>query len=126
MFSFRKKYLALALAACFPGTAMAQCDDNASTAELTQCLGQELQRADAKLNAVYRKSLASMGDDAGAKANLLKSERAWVAYKEAQCFGVVGDMWAGGTGQSGAIAACQTGLTNLRIKELAEATRDGG
>ena len=113
----------VAAAALAPLPADAGCDEAPNNQEMTVCLGKELQAADARLNAAYKKAIASLADDAAAKANLVKSERAWVAYKEAQCVGVVGERWAGGTGQGGAIAACLTGLTKSRILELEEASR---
>ena len=127
MFSFRANLLAVAL--CLAGglpASAANCDNSPNSAAQADCLGKELRKADAELNVVYQKAMASLLEDAGAKANLLKSERAWLAYKDSQCNGVVGDMWTGGSQGPISIAICDIGLIKLRIRELVEATREGG
>ncbi|HRD28943.1 MAG TPA: lysozyme inhibitor LprI family protein [Caulobacter sp.] len=57
--------------------------DGASTAGTVQCIGAELEVQDAALNAAWRALVADMTPDQ--KAGLQKAQRAWIAFRDADC-----------------------------------------
>lgn len=57
--------------------------DGQSTAGMVQCAGAELEVQDRALNAAYRDLVSDM--NARQKANLLKAQRAWIAFRDADC-----------------------------------------
>lgn len=78
-------FLAL-IALSLPGPVAAQtgsCNYALDQATLNRCADQEYKDADARLNQTYRALTRQLGADS--KARLLKSQRAWIAYKEATC-----------------------------------------
>lgn len=54
-----------------------------STMGTVQCIGAELKGQDAALNAAYRALVADMTSDQ--KAGLQKAQRAWIAFRDADC-----------------------------------------
>lgn len=54
-----------------------------STAGMVQCIGVELAVQDKALNAAYRDLTSGM--NARQKANLVKAQRAWIAFRDADC-----------------------------------------
>ena len=124
------RYLIVAVIV-FGGTARADeklnCDDstNMNQSQMNMCWYQEFAKADAALNEiwpevkVFAKSLdqdASEGDQTGADA-LLKSQRAWLVYREQQC-ALESFTSRGGSMQPMLNTGCKTALTNARVSEL--------
>ncbi len=106
-----------ALLSSFAAIATAQADDcqNASSqAALNECYGKAYKKSDAELNKVF-KTLQRRADDADLKKKLVQSQRAWIAFRDAEC-----DMQtAGGGSISGmAYSICLSGLTQQRINDL--------
>lgn len=104
------------------------CSDPSTTVEMNFCSDKDFQEADTTLNEVYQKVLAQI-----AKADLEKpydrvswekamreGQRAWVAFRDADCKGAVPMEWSGGSGTSAAVTGCMTEKTNARVKELRE------
>ena len=54
-----------------------------STAGMIGCIGQELEIQDKALNAAYAKAMADLNDRQ--KARLRAAQRAWVAFRDADC-----------------------------------------
>ena len=85
-------------------------------------------KADAELNAVYAKVRARIAkteagppyDAKSFEEALRKSQRAWVAYRDADCKDLVPMSWTGGSGTSGEVLGCMTSKTKARTKDLAE------
>lgn len=112
------------------GAAAAQqavdCAKATATSELNQCAEREFSRADAALNAVYVKVLAKIAvsdqpkpyDAKSWDAALRTSQRAWIAYRDADCKGLVPMNWGGGTGATGDVLGCMTEKTEARTKDL--------
>ncbi|GHE58871.1 hypothetical protein GCM10019059_17980 [Camelimonas fluminis] len=95
--------------------------------ELQACLARALPGADAALNDAWRKALASVGNNASLNAadraawrdNLLASQRAWLAFRDANCkFGLIAAEWSNGGGATPAQQACVLSLTLQRANEL--------
>ena len=62
-----------------------------TTSGMLQCGGEELDRQDARLNDAYKKLLSKLSPDR--KKALLKAQRAWIKFREANC-----DYWYGPQG----------------------------
>lgn len=102
------------------------CDNAVSTYEMNICAEREFDAADAVLNAIYKKALAAipeMASDApydakGWEAALRASQRAWIAFRDAECEGHTPMFWTGGTGATADIIGCKTSMTEARTKGL--------
>lgn len=126
--------LILALAA--PGAARADpepkidCQNATSTVEMNFCADKEFAIADEALNAAYRKALKrvpAVAVDEMTRFNatswekaLRNSQRAWVAFRDAECRDHVPMFWTGGTGTTVAVLGCMIEKTRARTKELQE------
>jgi uncharacterized protein YecT (DUF1311 family) len=60
-----------------------QKEGNTSNAVLNECYGREAAVWDVRLNAAYRAALVKMDKDAA--DNLRKTQRAWIAWRDATC-----------------------------------------
>ncbi len=119
-----------AIAASVPLAAPAQnkldCSTALATPDLNACAEIELEQADALMNAIYKKLLAKIAASTGDKpydaksweAALRASQRAWVAFRDADCKGLVPLAWGGGTGATGEMLGCMTEKTIRRTDEL--------
>jgi uncharacterized protein YecT (DUF1311 family) len=99
------------------------CAKAQSTYEMNFCAENEFKKADAALNAAYKTALtdvAASGDDnrKSWEEALRTSQRAWVAFRDADCRGLVPMEWQGGTGATAAELECMTQLTIARTKDL--------
>ncbi len=65
-------------------TACIRAEGNQSTAVMVDCYGREGNAWDARLNAAYKKALAS-GDGADVAEGFRKTQRAWIAFRDAAC-----------------------------------------
>jgi uncharacterized protein YecT (DUF1311 family) len=96
-----------------------------STVEYAQCASAALDRADAELNAVYQQTLQRIRrsnepfvDKAQWETALRAAQRAWIAWRDADCTGLLPFEWGGGTGTNAAITICQYSRTVDRTAEL--------
>lgn len=104
------------------------CANASTTADLNACADEELSKADAALNEAYKRALAAIPALASDKPYdaksweeaLRASQRAWVAYRDAECKGHVAMFWSGGSGASADILGCMSELTRARTKSLVE------
>ena len=104
------------------------CSDANSTYEQNACADKELAKADAALNAVYQKVLARIAESDQEKPYDPKSweealradQRAWVAFRDADCKGLVPMFWSGGTATTAQVLGCMTAKTEARTKDLEE------
>jgi uncharacterized protein YecT (DUF1311 family) len=122
------KWLPLLLVLVFPGaSALADdapnCKDPQNQSDMTLCAGLAYTKADKALNAMWPKIKADAEDsdkDTGKHEYadaLLASQKAWLAYRDAQC------TWLGFSAHGGSLEPmlvnqCLADATNLRIKEL--------
>jgi uncharacterized protein YecT (DUF1311 family) len=108
------------------------CAKAITTPELNLCAERTLQAADAKLNAAYKKALAEIRKSESAKPYdraswekaLRASQTAWIAFRDADCSGLVPMSWTGGTGTTAAVLGCKTDKTEARTKELVAIMED--
>jgi uncharacterized protein YecT (DUF1311 family) len=110
--------------------AHARCDAPQTTYEMKICAEQDWRRADAELNKVYGEALADaratygrMRKEPGyanmpdTEAILDKSQRAWVAFRDATC-DYHYQIYYGGSLAGVEYLACKGDLTKARLKEL--------
>jgi len=114
--------LAMGLAVALGGPAKAaepalNCANPMAQQEMNICAAQEYEAADAALNAVYRRLIATL--DAPGKAALVAAERAWIAYRDKQCTAENIDS-EGGSMHPMVYNGCLTRVTKARIRELRE------
>ncbi|MBB3654961.1 uncharacterized protein YecT (DUF1311 family) [Rhizobium sp. BK650] len=103
------------------------CENAQTQADMTSCAQARYDKADKSLNAQYKLTRTAMvaidkdldGDMKGAEQALLKAQRAWIAYRDAQCDNY-GFQARGGTMERMLVAGCLADLTDLRTKELKE------
>jgi len=99
------------------------CDTDAPQQVLNQCLAEAFTGADAELNRVWKPAYAEMQrvdrdtGETGYAAALLASQRAWIAYRDAQC---VAESWQmrGGSGEAMLLSGCKLRLTRERVEFL--------
>jgi uncharacterized protein YecT (DUF1311 family) len=112
--------LALTLAAvAFAAPALAgdiDCKHAMSQSEMNICADQDYRAADAKLNAAYARLIAAQ-DDAGFKAKLKTTQRAWISFRDSECTYETADN-EGGSIHPLVYAGCLTRLTKERTKTL--------
>jgi uncharacterized protein YecT (DUF1311 family) len=120
--------LVLAYLLIGPGAALAQdvdCANAPTQVDLTDCAGQDWDRADAELNAVYAKAVAAVkeidsnleADLKGAEDALRTAQRAWIAYRDAACE-TDGFLMRGGTAEPMLVYGCLARLTEERTAHL--------
>ena len=119
-----KRGLLLAcLAAFLPSAVHAQRADTApncrrpdTQAEMNECSAREYRAADRALNAEYARLVASI-HDAGRLQRLRAAQRAWIAFRDAQC-AFESSAMEGGTAAQLLFSGCAAQLTRERAKEL--------
>ncbi len=117
----------LVLAFVLPVSAWAQdavdCKDPQDTMTMKLCAGRDFQKADQELNSAWAKYKTDAEDSDKATDKheyvdaLLDSQRAWLAYRDAEC------TWQGFEAHGGSleneiVATCMAKLTRDRIKQL--------
>ncbi len=98
-----------------PSAPAKNCDSEKSTNDTFQCLLAEGTRADAALKAAYTKAKAS-SDPVGA-TKLKASEKAWLAFRTAQCT-LQADEMRGGSEEKVINAGCYASMTEKRTADL--------
>lgn len=102
------------------------CSKAVVTPELAFCAEIGLKRADGELNVVWRQALGVIEQtsemDAATRAKwtaaLRDSQRAWIAFRDADCGEPIGYEWFGGTGMSLATTTCLEEKTKARTADL--------
>ena len=108
------------------------CDNAQTQAAMNVCAAGEYRAADAEMTRAWRVAYQAMkrrdaadtsrGGGAGYAAALLTAQRAWLAYRDAECV-VEGLQYARGSIQGIVVARCRAGLTKARtgqFRSLAE------
>ena len=124
----------LAASVLFSQTALAEtpnpidCSEASTTVEMNYCAEIAYEKADEKLNAIYQEVLAGIktsdGDppyDAESwERELRGAQRSWIAFRDAECKGLIPMEWSGGTGTTVAVLGCMTELTEARTKAFGD------
>jgi uncharacterized protein YecT (DUF1311 family) len=117
---------------CLALPAVAQdvdCRNTSVQMELNLCAEQDWQAADARLNRVYKATMAAMKamdqslppDLQGAAATLRDAQRAWIAFRDKNC-NLAGYPMRGGSAEPLLIYGCLRQMTEDRTAELQELT----
>lgn len=108
----------LAVLAVLPGAAFGQtCDNSENQMELNQCFADILKTSDVRLNAAYREIEKRLADDSFYLERLKSSQRAWIAFRDAECR-FINARADGGSIFSMLQSQCHTTLTDKRATEL--------
>ncbi|TCL74492.1 lysozyme inhibitor LprI family protein [Rhizobium sp. BK251] len=112
------------------GSALAQesannCGDQNAQADMNICAQKDYEAADKELNEQYRQTKARMVEWdkdlsenlKGAEKALLAAQRAWIAYRDAEC-AAEGFQARGGSLEPFLVSSCLATLTRARTKEL--------
>jgi uncharacterized protein YecT (DUF1311 family) len=110
-----KKLCASTLLFLFGIPALANCLDLKTQADMNACAAAEFTKADAKLNAAYKKLVPLL--DAKQKAEVKAIQLAWIKFKEANCK-FESSSAEGGSMQPLLRSTCLTNLTESRTKDL--------
>ena len=100
-----------------------KCAENAaSTYDMNTCASKSYKAADAELNRVYQGITAeikktSTDDSKETLSRLVKSERAWVLYRDTEC-SLQGVEMLGGSGEGPVVGNCLVDQTVKRVKDL--------
>lgn len=108
--------LALAAAAAPAEAQMAACAAAQTQSAMNACAAQQYQKTDAALNQLYGQLKAKVTDPKQ-QSLLVAAERAWVAYRDAEC-GFETSGVAGGSIEPMVQAMCLDNLTTVRNAEL--------
>ncbi|WP_292343918.1 lysozyme inhibitor LprI family protein [Mesorhizobium sp.] len=104
----------LVLLATVPAAWGQECDrSDDSQSMMTICANTDYEAADAKLNAAYKDLVG--GNDEKANKLLQTAQRAWIAFRDAECAYSTADS-AGGSIHPMEVSQCLTELTNERTR----------
>jgi uncharacterized protein YecT (DUF1311 family) len=93
------------------------CDNAADQATLNACADKALKASDAELNTVYKQITHRLADDPDTTKQLVAAQRAWIAFRDAQCtFASSGT--SGGSAYPMVHAMCLDDLTRGRVDQL--------
>ena len=101
------------------------CTSPQTQADMTICAGKDYEKADKQLNAEYQKlrkllterDKAANADGKGATDALVTAQRAWVAFRDANC-ALSGFQARGGSMEPMLISSCLAEMSGKRAEEL--------
>lgn len=93
------------------------CANATTQAAMNQCSAQNFKKADDALNTSYRAVQKRLAGQDGAKKQLVTAQRAWIAFRDAEC-SFVGSGTAGGSISGMMVSDCKTRLTKGRTTQL--------
>ena len=91
------------------------CAHASTQGAMNQCAAQENKAADDELNSLYKQITARLKDDPQAKQLLVKAQRAWISFRDAECnFSASGV--EGGSVYPLVHSNCTTAVTKARVE----------
>lgn len=107
----------VALLAAATAQAADDCANAQDQSTMDICAGEAYKKSDRQLNDLYKKIEARLKDDAATTKLLVTAQRAWVAFRDAECaFSSSGV--SGGSVYPMIHSMCLDGLTQARAKDL--------
>ena len=103
------------LFAALPAAAQ-DCPDE-SQAGLNQCADEAYKKADTALNATYKEVMARLKDSEDTAKSLVAAQRAWIAYRDAECDFIASGV-EGGSALPMIVLQCREQETTRRTDEL--------
>lgn len=108
------------------------CENPRNTIEMNACAKQKYEEVDKQLNNTYKKLLSAIRaendpkfDGESPKSLLIKSQRKWVEFRDADCKAKY-QIYIGGTIRDVIYFTCLRERTEQRIKELTDTEWQGG
>ena len=98
-------------------SAAVQADDcaNASTqGAMNECAAKQYKQADSQLNALYKQINSRLQDNPDSKKRLVSAQRAWVAFRDAECSFAASGV-EGGSVYPMIYSGCLAELTEKRV-----------
>ncbi|PRH89633.1 hypothetical protein C5L14_03475 [Labrys okinawensis] len=93
------------------------CANAATQADMNECADKAFKKSDADLNAVYQQIEQRLKDNADTKKRLVAAQRAWVAFRDAECtFSASGA--SGGSIYPMVYSMCLDRVTQARVRSL--------
>lgn len=114
--AFRFALTLAASVAIAPAARALDCTADTEVA-MTRCAARDFARADAALNAAYERIVARLGSDPDTAGRLVAAQKAWIAFRDAECAFATGDH-AGGSAAPMADAQCRARLTRARVRDF--------
>jgi uncharacterized protein YecT (DUF1311 family) len=93
------------------------CDEAEDQASLNACASEAYRAADAKLNATYRQVTSRLADLPDFHAALTRAQRAWIAYRDAECAFMTSAV-AEASAYPMVADNCLEGITDARTEDL--------
>jgi uncharacterized protein YecT (DUF1311 family) len=93
------------------------CDSAQGQADLNECYGKAFKTSDAELNKLYKEITARLKDDADKTRLLVATQRAWVAFRDAEC-DFQASAVSGGSAAPMIRSMCLDGQTTRRIEDF--------
>ncbi|KOF52637.1 MULTISPECIES: lysozyme inhibitor LprI family protein [unclassified Achromobacter] len=93
------------------------CADPATQTDMNLCADQAYRKSDAELNAAYKSLVARLHKDRQAESRLNTAQRAWLAFRDAECAFAAGGVQEG-SAYPMAQARCLDRLTRDRTRAL--------
>lgn len=112
-------FSAVLLACAQPAAVLASdaCDDPQDQITLNECANEAFTAADARLNADYREIRARLGDDPDGRNLFTDAQRAWIAFRDAECSFRASGV-EGGSIYPMIYSDCVAALTTARIADF--------
>ena len=100
------------------------CSNATTQTEMNACANKAYEKSDAELNALYKQILTRLKNDTDATQRLVSAQRAWIAFRDAECTFVTSPS-TGGSVYSMALSYCRERLTRARVNDLMSYLRCG-
>lgn len=97
--------------------AAADCSDLKTQTEMTICAVDAYNKADAELNASCKEITARLRDDPDTAKLLVAAEKAWMAFRDAECT-FANAATVGGSIHPMLVAQCREAITRKRVGDL--------
>lgn len=95
------------------------CSDPQTQSDMNVCAAEDAEAADKDLNAQYKDTMAALDNDAfeTIRDRLRKAQRAWIAFRDAQCEAEAAIM-EGGSGAPQLLYSCKAEVSRARTGQL--------
>ena len=93
------------------------CGDKTNQTEMNVCASESLKKSGAEMNKVYKGIEGRLKDDADTTKLLVATQRAWIAFRDAECNFQTSNVRTG-TVYPFVNSSCHEGLTQSRTEDL--------
>jgi uncharacterized protein YecT (DUF1311 family) len=93
------------------------CQNSVTQGEMNNCANEAYEKSDAELNALYKQVGSRLKGDAKQANLLVTAQRAWIAFRDAEC-AFVSSPTTGGSVNPMVQANCRDRVTSARVNDL--------